>query len=155
MNSNITTNQIKLQRSRPVAVVFFLFSFLSYLPFSLKADPGWNKTAMTVPKSFIKSISTCSPRVVWSVTLERKSSDKPENDLPLLETHVIDYKEGRRREQNPSGPKWVECVWRRVDGVDWGGGGKKVSSEVHDFCSENEPPAAAFIPAPAFVWNYF
>lgn len=45
------------------------------------------------------------PRVVWSVTLERKSSDKRRNDLPLLQTHVIDYEKGRRREQNPSGPK--------------------------------------------------
>lgn len=58
------------------------------------------------------------PRVVWSVTPERKSSDQPKNYLPLLETHVIDYEkeeeDGSRIRPDPS----ERSVWRRVDGVD-------------------------------------
>lgn len=37
-----------------------------FLPLSLEVEPGWNKTAITVPNSFIKSISTCSPSVLES-----------------------------------------------------------------------------------------
>ena len=41
-----------------------------FLPFILDEDPGWNKTAITVPNSFIKSIATCSPECVAHLVLQ-------------------------------------------------------------------------------------
>lgn len=94
------------------------FFFLSYLPFSLEAHPGWNKTAMTVPNSFIKSISTCSPECFGRLL------SKARHRINLwLSTAAVDacYWLGRERnQQNPSRTKWVESVeagrWRLTEG---------------------------------------
>lgn len=55
-------NKISLRSFPNVSAEFKMWVLVpKFLPFILDADPGWNKTAITVPNSFIRSISTCSP----------------------------------------------------------------------------------------------
>lgn len=87
------------------------------------------------------------PRVVWWVTLERKSSDKHEIIYRCWK-RMLSITKGSRQEQNPSGAEWGDYVeagrWRLTEG-------KKVSSEVQSMTSARRKTAAAFTSDPTFV----
>lgn len=87
-----------------------------FLPFTLETDPGCNKTAITVPNSFIKSISTCSPECAERLALKSINwLDRRTPDFKAFDKHSLMI-EGAESVQSKVGRPVKACIWRLAEG---------------------------------------